>query len=125
MAPGGNQWREFFILPWDEELGGGVWNGEQLHIQERFRSLTLPLTSRCVARFLTGHELGEKSRQLRGAHMKQAGVSEIPLHLDSVPQNAEGAAEKKRQDREQRREERASSVLGSVSPPNTFNGPRS
>ena len=37
--------------------------------------------------------------------MKQAGVSEIPLHLDSVPQNGEGAAEKKRQDGEQRREE--------------------
>lgn len=37
--------------------------------------------------------------------MKQAGVSEIPLHLDSVPQNAEGAAEKMRQDGEQRREE--------------------
>jgi len=39
--------------------------------------------------------------------MKQAGVSEMPPHLDSVPKNAEGRAEKRHQDGEQRSEERA------------------
>lgn len=58
--------------------------------------------------------------------MEQAGVLEIPPHLDNVLKNAEGTEEKRLQDKEQGEEERVGcSALVLLPTPLVAFGPRS